>query len=203
MPRARRADLAAAALACLLPAAGLSQQLRDGTPIHADDTRRLAEYHAAAGEALLEAFGGGDPGDLAVLADVLQGNALPPDQARKAMVGDWSCRMIKMGRLLPITVYQPFRCRIGSDGSLEKLTGSQRTKGRIHRDGDRLVYLGTGFIAGDRPPAYADLPPFSDASDPQRVPEAGLVEMVDASRGRVMFPDPYLESRFNILALSR
>ncbi|WP_207102014.1 DUF4893 domain-containing protein [Paracoccus shandongensis] len=198
----RRADLFAAFL-CLLPAAGLAQSLSDGTAIRADDARRLAEYHAAAGEALLDAFSGGSQADLAVLADVLRGDPLPSDQARAVMSGDWSCRTIKMGRLLPITVYQPFRCRIGADGSLEKLTGSQRTKGQVHRDGDRLVYLGTGFIAGDTPPAYADLPPSPDASGPQRVPEIGVVEMIDENRGRVMFPDPYLESRFNILALGR
>lgn len=200
----RRADLAAVVVACLLPGAALSQQLADGTPLHADDARRLDEYHAAAGEAMLDAFSGGDPDDLVILTDVLRGDPLPADQALAMIPGDWSCRTIKMGGLLPITVYQPFRCRIGSDGSLEKLTGSQRTKGRIHVDGDRLVYLGTGFIAGDTPPPYADLPPFSEpGSGPQRMPEIGLVEMTGDTRGRVMFPDPYLESRFNILTLSR
>lgn len=199
----RKADLAAVAIVCLLPAAALSQQLSDGTKLHPDDARRLAEYHAAAGDALLEAFAGGDPADLTVLAEVLRGDPLPPDQALAVMPVDWSCRTIKMGRLPPITVYQPFRCRIGADGSLEKLTGSQRTKGQIHLDGDRLLYLGTGFIAGDEPPLYADLPPFSSDADPQRVPEVGVVEIIHENRGRVMFPDPYLESRFNILTLSR
>lgn len=200
----RRADLAAVVVACLLPGAALSQQLADGTPLHADDARRLDEYHAAAGEAMLDAFSGGDPDDLVILTDVLQGDPLPSDQVLAMIPGDWSCQTIKMGGLLPITVYQPFRCRIGNDGSLEKLTGSQRTRGRIHVDGDRLVYLGTGFIAGDTPPPYADLPPFSEpGSGPQRMPEIGLVEMTGNTRGRVMFPDPYLESRFNILTLSR
>lgn len=203
MPSMRRVDLAAVAVACLLPGVALTQQLSDGTPIHADDSRRLGEYHAAAGEGLLDAFSGGDPGDRAILTDVLAGKPLPPDQAVAIIPGDWSRRTIKMGRLLPITVYPPFKCRIGSDGSFEKLTGSQRTKGEIHRDGDRLVYLGTGFIAGDTPPIYADLPPFSGASDPQRVPEIGVVQMTGKNKGRVMFPDPCLESRFNILALSR
>lgn len=200
----RKAELVLAAALCLSPLAALSQQLSDGTPLRADDLRRLEEYHAAAGEALLAAFAQADPAVQAVLAQSLAGTALAPDQALSLLKGDWSCRMIKMGRLVPVVVYQPFRCRIGADGVLEKLTGSQRTKGRIHDDGDRLVYLGTGFIAGDTPPPYADLPDDVDtASTPQRVPEVGLVELVDANRGRVMFPDPYLESRFNILVLSR
>ncbi|WEF25674.1 DUF4893 domain-containing protein [Paracoccus sp. S3-43] len=198
----RRTDLLAAAL-CLLPMAGLAQQLGDGTAIHPDDGRRLGEFHAAAGDALLQAFAGGDPADVAMLADVLQGAPLPPDQALPLLAGEWICRTIKIGGLLPLTVYKPFRCRIGGDGSFEKLTGSQRTKGRIHRDGDRLVYLGVGFIAGDTPPPYADLPVFDPAASPQRTPEVAMIEMIDRTRGRVMFPAPHLESRFDILTLSR
>lgn len=199
----RRADLAIAICIGLWPAAGSCQQPGDGMAIRPDDERRLAEYHAAAGKALLEAFSGGDAADLTILAEVLKEDALPPDDALAILPGEWSCRTIKMGRLLPIVVYQPFRCRTGPDGSLEKLTGSQRTRGTIYRDGDRLVYLGTGFVAGDDPPPYADLPPFSATADPQRVPEVGLVEITGPNRGRVMFPDPHLESRFNILVLSR
>lgn len=204
MPLMRRADLLAMMTACLLPGAGLSQSLTDGTTLHPDDERRLADYHAAAGDALLEAFAAGDAADLNLLADALSGVPLPADQALTLMPGDWSCRMIKVGGLLPIVVYQPFRCRVGADGSFEKPTGSQRTKGRVHLDGDRLVYLGTGFIAGDSPPPYADLPPFDPGqSGPQRIPEVGVVEIVDSRRGRVMLPHPHLESRFNILSLSR
>lgn len=202
MPPMRKASILA--LVAFLPVAAWSQQLADGTPIKPDDARRLAEYDTAAGEALLDAFSDGDSADLSILTEALRGEALPPDQARALMAGDWSCRMIKMGRLLPITVYQPFRCRIGDDGGFEKLTGSQRTKGQIHSDGNRLIYLGTGFIAGDTPPPYADLPPFPGPdAGPQRVPEVGVIEMVDSNKGRAMFPDPYLESRFNILVLSR
>lgn len=191
------------ALLALLPVAAWSQQLGDGTPIHGDDQQRLAQFDAAVGDALLQAFAAGDPLDVATLADTLQGQALPADQAQGMIAGDWTCRTIKVGGLLPLTVYQPFRCRIGEDGSLEKLTGSQRTKGMIHRDGDRLVYLGVGFIAGDTPPPYAELPVFDPAASPQRTPEIAVVQMTDRNRGRVMFPAPHLESRFDILTLSR
>lgn len=202
MPPMRRTELLAAAL-CLLPLAGLAQQLGDGTAIHPDDDRRLGAFHAAAGDALLQAFAGGDPAEVAMLADILQGAPLPPDQALPLLAGEWACRTIKIGGLLPLTVYPPFRCRIGSDGSLEKLTGSQRTRGRIHRDGDRLVYLGVGFIAGDAPPPYADLPAFDPQASPQRTPQIAVVQMTGKTGGRVMFPAPHLESRFDILTLSR
>ncbi|WP_295045979.1 DUF4893 domain-containing protein, partial [uncultured Paracoccus sp.] len=149
------------------------------------------------------AFAGGDATDVAVLAEALQGRALPPDQAMPLLPGEWTCRTIKVGGLLPLTVYPSFRCRIGADGSFDKLTGSQRTRGMIHPDGDKLIYLGVGFIAGDRPPPYADLPGFDPAASPQRTPQVAVVQMIDRNRGRVMFPAPHLESRFDILTLSR
>ncbi|GGF65154.1 DUF4893 domain-containing protein [Paracoccus acridae] len=199
----RRVELLALA-ALLLPLPVLAQPLPDGPVPRSDDQRRLSEYHAAAGEALLGAFAVGDPADLALLTAGLAGEALSPERAIQDMAGDWSCRMIKLGGLLPITVYSPFRCTISPDGGFEKLTGSQRTKGNIHQDGDRLIYLGTGFVAGDMPPSYENLPAQVDPqASPQFMPEIGVVEMVSDRKGRVLFPAPYLESRFNILLLSR
>lgn len=200
----RRVELLALAALWLVPLQVPAQPLPDLPALRSDDQRRLSEYHAAAGEALLGALAAGDPAELAVLTDGLAGDVLPPDQAIRDMAGDWSCRMIKLGGLLPITVYSSFRCAISPDGGFEKLTGSQRTKGNIRQEGDRLIYLGTGFVAGDTPPSYEDLPAQVDpGASPQFVPEIGLVEMVSDKKGRVMFPAPHLESRFNILLLSR
>ena len=50
------------------------------------------------------------------------------------LVGDWKCRTIKMGGLLPAVAYSFFKCRISErDGGLrfEKLSGSQRVSGRL------------------------------------------------------------------------
>ncbi len=66
------------------------------------------------------------------------------------------------------------------------------------------VYLGTGYIAGDTPPPYADLPTTTDpAATPQRVPEVGIVEVVSPTRARILMPLPMLESDLNILLLTR
>ena len=199
----RRIEILVLAALSLVPSA-LAQPLTDQPALRNDDQRRLSEYHASAGEALLGAYAAGDPADLSVLTEGLAGNALSPDEAIRLMAGDWSCRMIKLGGLLPITVYSPFRCTISPDGGFEKLTGSQRSKGKIHQEGDRLIYLGTGFVAGDTPPSYENLPAQVDPqASPQFMPEIGVVEMISDTKGRVMLPAPYLESRFNILLLSR
>lgn len=208
MPSIRRVNpafLASLLALAFLPAMGAAQaRLTDGTPIRPDDQRRLEELDASAGSALREAFASGAPEDLAQLADALAGTPLPPEAALELLPGEWSCRMMKLGNGVPLVIYQNFACVVTEDGGFEKLTGSQRSKGRMHPDGDRLVYLGTGFIAGDTPPPYAELPDKVSPQDmPQRMPQVGVVEMISKERGRILFPDPYLESRMNLLVLQR
>lgn len=186
------------ALALATPVA--AQTLPQG--IRPDDAARLANFDASYGAALREAMAANEP-DLGLALEALKGPALPPSEALDLMQGEWSCRMIKIGGILPLTAYPPFRCRVTGEG-FEKLTGSQRTKGTLDDTGDRLIYLGAGFIAGDTPPAYADLPPIADPqADPQILPEIGVVEMQTASRGRILFPAPWLESVMNLLVLTR
>lgn len=199
----RKADWALAlALFAALPAA--AGTLEDGAFIRTDDEVRLAGLDAAAGGALRGALAEGAPADLAVLIDGLEGAAMRPETALALLPGEWECRMLKLGGGLALVVYAPFRCRAGADGRFEKLTGSQRTLGALHSDAGRLVYLGTGFVAGETPPDYTNLP---EAVDPQAVPqfmpEVGLVEITGPDRGRIIFPRPYLESDLNLLLLRR
>lgn len=204
MPKARK-WLISAVLLLAMPCAAVAQQdsLSDGTAIRADDLRRLAGLNDSAGAALRQAFASGDQADLSRLAEVLAGTPLPASDARAAIPGAWSCQMIKLGGGLPIVIYQPFRC-VATETGFEKLTGSQRTKGTLHLEGDQLIYLGTGFIAGDTPPPYVDLPDTPDPHKiPQRMPEVGVVELIAPDRGRIIFPQPYLESRMNLLVLQR
>lgn len=203
----RSPDRAAAALVLAL-AIGMpatAQQAGDESVfMRPDDHQRLAALDQTAGAALRGAFAAGAPGDLEVLADALTGAPLSAAEARGLLAGDWSCRMIKLGGGLPIVIYQPFRCRADAEGGFEKLSGSQRTRGRIHPADDRLIYLGTGFVAGETPVDYEDLPETVDpAAQPQLMPEAGLVEITAPDRGRIIFPRPYLESDLNLLVLRR
>ena len=94
----------------------------------------------------------------------------------ETFLGDWRCRTIKAGgRLLPLTVYGWFTCRVGygEDGLVfRKLTGSQRTAGTLWpiypESGEgfpaRWIYLGAGFY-GDLA-AIARSEPSGDRDQP-------------------------------------
>lgn len=180
------------------------RQLPDGEQMRADDLRRLNDIDRSYGEALRQAMAGADPGDLDQLLAALRGQPMAAGEARAAITGDWSCQMMKVGGGLPLVVYSPFACRADGEGSFEKLTGSQRTSGGLHDWDGRLIYLGTGYVSDSGPLPYADLPEEVDpGADPQLMPEVGLVEMTGADAGRIIFPDPYLESRMNVLVLRR
>jgi Domain of unknown function (DUF4893) len=64
-------------------------------------------------------------------------------------------RTIKAGGPSPLVIYGWFKCRVTDDGSgwmLERIGGSQRTKGRLYTDNDkRLTYLGSFLVAGEKP----------------------------------------------------
>lgn len=180
------------------------RQLPDGGRLRADDLRRLSQVDRSYGQALRQAMAGADEGDLQLLLAALRGQPMTVGDARAAMPGDWSCQMMKVGGGLPLVVYAPFKCRADTGGGFEKLTGSQRTKGDLFDWESQLIYVGTGFVWDSSPVPYADLPEEADPSAyPQLMPEVGIVELTDADAGRIIFPDPYLESRMNVLVLRR
>lgn len=187
-------------LAAALPAAALA-----APEIRPRDQDRLDAFDPSLGRALSQALADGAEADVATLAGVMRGHPLP--LGRLDLVGDWRCRMLKLGRNLPLVVYSDFRCRITPEGEgwrFEKLSGSQRSAGHIAIDEGRLVYLGAGYVAGEAPVPYADLPEVSDPrAIPQVLPEVAVVQQVAGDRVRMMFPLPVLESEFNILELRR
>lgn len=180
------------------------RQLPGGSMMRADDYRRLVDIDRSAGLALRQALAGGAAADVQALTAAMAGTALSPEDGAEHLQGDWSCQMMKLGKIGPLVVYPPFSCRIGADGAFEKLTGSQRTAGTILRWEGQLIYLGAAYIAGDTPPAYADLPDQVDIqATPQIVPDAGIVEVTGPDRARILFPQPWLESDMNLLSLTR
>lgn len=166
------------------------------TDLSAADKDRLAKFDEARTSAIEMARKGGDPADVAVLEKVLEGDAI--EIAPADMAGDWRCRTLKLGGLLPLTVYGDFKCRITDDAAglrLEKLTGSQRTTGTFYDLGEaRLGYAGAGHYADERPRNYGD--------DPER-DQVGYLIPISAERMRLEFPLPRYESHFDILELRR
>ena len=117
----------------------------------------------------------------------------------KPLTGNWKCRTIKAGGDFgPLVIYDWFNCKVSEDGAgwmLEKLTGSQRTKGRFYDDGaKRAIYLGSGFVAGDPVPRYGSGP---------KTDQAGYAFRTGPDAWRIEFPAPYYESKLDIIEFKR
>jgi len=192
-----------AALAALLVAPAFAETPDLAGMIRSDDRARLERLDEVAGRTLRSALALGSPEDRAILVEGLSGSALPAERAMTILQGEWSCRMLKLGGNLPLVVYQAFHCRLTGSG-FEKLTGSQRTTGRIGLLDGQTVYLGTAFVAGDTPLPYGELPAEVDpGATPQLTPEVGLVEVTGDKAARILLPLPWLESELNVLMLTR
>lgn len=201
MIRLTAAFLAAAVAA---PVVASAQEV---VPIRAEDQARLDGLNAAAGEALRQVLGQGDSQQIADATRALRGAAQAPDSdSVAALAGDWSCRMTKLGGNLPAVSYPPFRCRFAAmEGvmTFEKLTGSQRTRGFLRSDGERVVYLGSSFVQGEEPRAYDDFPETVDLSAGETLPDVGVLEVTGPGSARILFPRPNRESVLNVLTLTR
>jgi hypothetical protein len=160
------------------------------------DRDRLARYDAIRAEALNEAKEQGNPAEYQALSTLLEKPTVAFNDFN--LTGDWQCRVTKAGGLSPLVVYSWFRCRVTDDGSgwmLEKLTGSQKTKGRFYTDSDkRLTYLGAGYVNDDPAPKYG-LGPKTD--------QVGYTFATGPSEWRIEFPAPTYESKLDILELRR
>ncbi|WP_274628501.1 DUF4893 domain-containing protein [Arvimicrobium flavum] len=183
-------------LLVLLPAAEARADGEIMKLITPADRIRLDNYGETRRQALAEAKGDDDSMD----RSALEASLAKPLQKFSGfdMTGDWQCRTTKLGGLSPIVVYGWFRCRVTDDGSgwrLEKLSGSQRTIGRFFDDGDkRLVYLGSQFVAGEKPKHYGAGP---------ETDQAGYAFRTGAKEWRIEFPAPHYESRLDVLEFRR
>lgn len=168
------------------------------------DRDRFQRFDEILGAALREALAEGPAADKSVLLEAMSGSAGP-----LSPVGDWNCRTIKVGGILPLIAYPNFRCRITAEAPgiyrLVKLTGSQRVDGQIYDGGSEALFLGVGHV-NERPDVTYDQFPPNDQTPigiNQSTPDVGLFEQMSPNRARVMFPDPILESDFDILYLTR
>ena len=160
------------------------------------DQKRLGDYERTRSAAIEEARAGGNPGEFSSVQKLLDATEL--EFTGFDLTGDWRCRVVKLGENLPLVVYSWFKCRVTDDGAgwqLTKLTGSQRTKGRFYDDRPtRLIYLGAGYVEGEKPPKYGA----GVKSD-----QVGYALRTGKDSWRIEFPDPYYESKLDILELRR
>jgi len=189
----RTVFLAALAVSSTAPALadGVVQKLM--TPA---DKVRLEKYDETREAAVAEARKG-DPAEVRELNAILARPLVAFSD--KDLTGAWKCRTIKAGGDFgALVIYGWFNCKVSDDGSgwvLEKLTGSQRTRGRFYDDGaKRAIYLGAGFVAGDPMPRYGSGP----KSD-----QVGYAFRTGPNAWRLELPAPYYESNLDIIEFKR
>lgn len=184
-----------AALLALAAAPALADGVADKI-MTAADKARLHDYGTARATAIAEAKAGGAPGDISTLDTMLVKPLVSFSDLD--MTGNWQCRTIKAGGLGPLVVYGWFKCKVSDDRSgwmLEKLSGSQRTKGRFYTDGDRrLVYLGSFFVAGDLVKPYGSGPEGD---------QVGYAFRTGPAEWRIELPSPYFESKLDVMEFRR
>jgi hypothetical protein len=187
------------ALAAALLSSSAFPALADGEfdkLITAADRKRMENYEATRKEALDEAHKGGSADDIKVL-DALLANE-PQSFQGFDMTGNWECRTIKAGGPVALVAYGWFKCKVTDDGSgwvLEKVSGSQRTRGRFYDiDDRRLAYLGSFYVKGDTAKPYGAGPETDQFAYAFRTSERSF---------RLEFPAPYYESKLDIIEFRR
>ena len=198
----RRGGIAIAALAVIVctSTVALADWKQQATQF---DLQRLSRLTDARARGLDESRRGPGTGDASAIAAVE--NVSPQRASARDYVGNWRCRTIKLGGITPYVVYAWFNCRISSrDGELflEKLNGSQRTRGYLYEDDGAFVYLGASSVADEPPHQYsgngASVGAIATPDD-----QIGVMTMIGPGHARLEMPFPVQESTLDVLELKR
>ena len=111
--------------------------------------------------------------------------------------GKYRCRTLKLGGILPLTIYGWFDCdvrTISGELRIEKLTGSQRFSGTLTPSTEGLTYVGA-LHYGDETPR-----PYDGASDRDQV-GCLLKAFEDGTPFVLEMPFPTLESFHDVILL--
>jgi Domain of unknown function (DUF4893) len=117
----------------------------------AADIERIEQLPQIRAAAIKDAQSGQGSGDWHVIPRVMEpeGHAIPP----QALVGNWRCRQIKLGRMTSYMVYDAwFSCNIRPFRGgllLQKENGSQRFVGFLFPENGAWVYLGASSARGE------------------------------------------------------
>lgn len=156
------------------------------------DTDRMADFYGARSQGLAEALVAPSPEERALVSDLFAAgdgfiDAIPD--------GDYRCRTIKLGGLLPLVAYGFFDCRISDGGTrIDKLTGSQRFSGSLTTTETTVFYQGALH--------YGDEQPIDYGADPERDQVGCLYQVGEAGgRYRLELPRPQFESTHDVIEL--
>lgn len=144
--------------------------LRRGDKVKYDSSRKAAITYARRN---------GNATEYAVAKQLLDMPALP--FAGLDLTGEGQGRITKLGGHPAIVRYGGFTCTVTDDGSGLLLT---KTTGRFcDASPTSLDYLGSFYVAGDKPKPYGKVGPESD--------QVGLAHRTAPATWRLEFPAPY------------
>ncbi len=165
--------------------------------LSAFDKDRLANFEKTEAEALAEGLRGGTAEEVDILTSALAGKKLSVSGDFDP-IGNWKCRVIKVGGGLPITPYNWFKCRLTDDGAgwfVEKISGSQRLTGRLYTKSDtELVFVGAGHVNDDPARNYGENP---------KEDQVAIVTRRGKDKLVLEFPAPQYESKLDVLVMER
>src|ERR1041385_2937294 len=168
------------------------------------DIQRLSRIDEARAKGMAAARSGEIEGDRSAVLHALSGKSRPISE--RELLGNWRCRTIKVGGILPGIAYSWFHCHVidrGGHPFFEKVTGSQRISGYLYPDqSGRYVLLGALSVDGERPHAYSGN---GVAAGAKATPDdaIGLLSGLGRGRARIEFPYPVQESVFDVMELRR
>lgn len=169
-------------LACAVP---------DGVELGTEDSARMSQFDTARSRGLGEALLGTESNERALVAALFAPGTEPIDTIAD---GDYRCRTIKLGGILPLVTYNYFACRISQNGTvIEKTSGSQRFTGTLTPSGDALFYQGALH--------YNDDPAGNYGADPERNQVGCLYKVKNQAVYRLENPYPLFESTHDVIEL--
>ena len=192
--RLLRSSAIALAMLVALPAnAPLACAVPDPTAISPFDADRMNGLENARTRGLAEALLSESAADRELVSHLFAPGIAPqaplPD-------GDYRCRTIKLGGLLPLTAYSFFDCTISGSGTkIEKLTGSQRFSGELLASQAGGHFYRGALHYGDENPL-----PYREDGDRSQV---GCLYRIEGKpvRYRLELPFPRFESTHDVIEL--
>ena len=142
-------------------------------------------------------------GDVHALARVMdaQGHAIP----QGALMGNWRCRQMKLGRMTSYMVYDAwFSCNIRAYKGgllLQKMNGSQRFVGFLYPENGGWVYLGASSAVGEPYHNYSGRSP-SIGAEVTPDDQIGLLTGIGNNHLRLEIP-AVQESLLDVVEFSR
>lgn len=157
------------------------------------DSARIADLDRSRARGLGSALLGESLDEREVVAGLFTPGLVRPGE----IAGDYQCRTIKLGGILPLTVYGWFRCEIAPSEAgfaIRKTTGSQNFSGTLIASGDGYLYKGASNYGDESPRAYGDKP------DENQV---GCLTGLAGQSGHLLLelPSPLLESLHDVIEL--